>query len=102
MDLRSSGPTAVGTAVTTVSIDHMTASADPVGPLASSAGDDRHARRARARRQMIRRRRCVGAITLIAVFGALGLWISSLSGAPHLARPTSAASAGSFLRPQAL
>jgi hypothetical protein len=71
----------------------MTASDDPVGPLASSGGRDfSHSGRDPARRQVIRRRRGV-ALLILVVAAVAGLWISSAGDGSHVARLSSVAGA---------
>jgi hypothetical protein len=73
----------------------MTASDDPVRPLARTDGDHRSTRRERARRQVIRRRRRVAGLTLVAAVALIALLISSVSGGSSASRLDSLASARS-------
>ena len=70
----------------------MTASDDPVGPVANPVADYRRARRERARRQVVRRRRSVAGLTLLVVVSAAALSIGGVGGGSPAARLSSAAS----------
>jgi hypothetical protein len=75
----------------------MTVSDDPAGPVAGPvAGPDadlRHARRERTRRRLVRRRRRIAGLALIAAVAALALGISGLGGGSHQTPPSSALAA---------
>ncbi len=78
----------------------MTASDDSVRLPASSDGDYRRVRRERARRQVIRRRRRVAGLTLIAAGVMAALLISAVSGGSPAARLSSVGNASSSVAAQ--
>jgi hypothetical protein len=71
----------------------MTASDDPVRPVANSDADYSDARRGRARRRALRRRRRVAGLTLVVVVVVAALRISGLGGGSSAARLSSVANA---------